>query len=127
MDTLPSSTFRKRYAHLRSPVAVTVNGHIIGRWMPGAAEYVVIDGEALSGDEQRLRLAARPVQQITIPRPMTDEDVVDGGWGTSEQQTAAAERLARDEPEITVVEHYPLFNTRPFTPVPKVSGKPRRS
>ena len=58
MDVLSSAEFRKRYASLRGPVAVTVNGHIIGRWVPGAAEYVIVDGKALSGDEQRLRAAA---------------------------------------------------------------------
>lgn len=38
MDELPSTEFRKRYARLTKPALVTVNGHVIGRWMPATAE-----------------------------------------------------------------------------------------
>lgn len=34
MDTLPSSDFRRRYASLKTPTVVTVNGHPIGEWRP---------------------------------------------------------------------------------------------
>lgn len=34
MDVLTSTEFRKRYAALRSPTHVTVNGHVIGTWTP---------------------------------------------------------------------------------------------
>lgn len=34
MDEISSTEFRKRYASLREPVAVTVNGHRIGVWSP---------------------------------------------------------------------------------------------
>ena len=34
MDELTSTEFRKRYASLRDPVVVTVNGHAIGKWTP---------------------------------------------------------------------------------------------
>jgi len=35
MDVLTSTEFRKRYATLKRPTAVTVNGHTIGVWHPG--------------------------------------------------------------------------------------------
>jgi hypothetical protein len=35
MKEMPSSEFRKQYAALREPIAVTVNGHRIGAWIPG--------------------------------------------------------------------------------------------
>jgi hypothetical protein len=35
MKEMPSSEFRKQYATLREPIAVTVNGHRIGAWIPG--------------------------------------------------------------------------------------------
>lgn len=34
MNELPSAEFRKRYAKLAEPTIVTVNGHVIGRWIP---------------------------------------------------------------------------------------------
>jgi hypothetical protein len=34
MDVLTSSEFRRRYASLKAPTRVTVNGHDIGTWMP---------------------------------------------------------------------------------------------
>jgi hypothetical protein len=34
MDELASTEFRKRYAALKEPVIVTVNGHPIGTWTP---------------------------------------------------------------------------------------------
>ena len=98
MDRLSSSEFRKRYASLTDRTEVAVNGHVIGTWVPINA----------------------PVRQLTTPYPMPDEDVVDHGWGTPEQQALATERLAQGKPDVTIVEDYPTrFNTRPFTPVPK--------
>lgn len=38
MDTTSSAEFRKTYAKLTQPTAVTVNGHRIGLWLP------VVDG-----------------------------------------------------------------------------------
>jgi hypothetical protein len=72
MDEMPSSEFRKVYAKLKHPTEVTVNGHVIGRW---------------------------------LPRVMTDGQPV-------------AERLA----ETSDTRRLPIerFDTRPFTPVPKV-------
>lgn len=37
MDTLPSTEFRKRFARLTARTAVTVNGHLIGTWLPAGA------------------------------------------------------------------------------------------
>jgi hypothetical protein len=34
MDVLTSTEFRKRYASLRRETSVTVNGHLIGHWLP---------------------------------------------------------------------------------------------
>lgn len=34
MDKIPSSQFRTTYASLKQPALVTVNGHIIGTWVP---------------------------------------------------------------------------------------------
>jgi hypothetical protein len=36
MDVLTSSEFRRRYASLKVPTEVTVNGHVIGTWAPYA-------------------------------------------------------------------------------------------
>lgn len=38
MKGMASTEFRKRYAQLKEPVTVTVNGHPIGVWMPGDEE-----------------------------------------------------------------------------------------
>jgi hypothetical protein len=46
MDTMPSSEFRKRYASLTQPVAVTVNGHVVGEWVPVASSRYVTVQEA---------------------------------------------------------------------------------
>ena len=35
MDTIASTKFRKRFASLEKPVTVTVNGHVLGTWLPG--------------------------------------------------------------------------------------------
>ena len=60
MDTIPSSKFRKRYASLTTRTEVTVNGHVIGTWVPRAAireEW----REALRADSS---LNSRPVQDF---------------------------------------------------------------
>lgn len=42
MDEISSSDFRRTYASLRKPTAVTVNGHVIGEWIPAnSATYVM--------------------------------------------------------------------------------------
>jgi len=99
MDVLTSTEFRKCYASLTEPTEVTVNGHVIGRWVPVNA----------------------PIRQLQAVRPIPDEDVVDFGLGTPEQQTAAAGRLALGEAGVTIIE--PRFNSRPFTPAPKIRDK----
>ena len=45
---MPSSEFRLKYASLTTPVDVTVNGRILGRWTP-AVTAVPDDSEALRG------------------------------------------------------------------------------
>ncbi len=35
MIDIPSTEFRKSYAQLKVPTAVTVNGHAVGIWLPG--------------------------------------------------------------------------------------------
>lgn len=34
MDQISSSEFRKAFGKLTTPTVVTVNGHVIGTWMP---------------------------------------------------------------------------------------------
>lgn len=43
MDTISSAEFRKVYAKLTRPTIVTVNGHTIGRWLPGIPAVDAID------------------------------------------------------------------------------------
>jgi hypothetical protein len=47
VNDLPSTEFRKRFARLSQITIVTVNGHVIGKWIPmGRPEDVqMIDGE----------------------------------------------------------------------------------
>lgn len=50
MDTIKSSEFRKTYASLRQPTNVTVNGHVMGQWIPAnSATYVMA---TLKGDHE---------------------------------------------------------------------------
>ena len=48
---MPSSEFRKRYASLTDPTKVTVNGHVIGEWVP------VTHSRYLTVQEARERIA----------------------------------------------------------------------
>lgn len=109
MDALPSTEFRKRYASLTEPTAVTVNGHTIGVWTPGIPWKMVMQGIAeatkpgvdLEEEVRHLKaeLAKRPHEPIG--RVTAVRDVIGpSGRGL----VVEAER----------------FNTRPFTPVPKV-------
>lgn len=34
MDELSSTEFRKSFARLTKPTVVTVNGHVMGQWLP---------------------------------------------------------------------------------------------
>jgi hypothetical protein len=55
MDRLPSSVFRKRYSALTEPVEVTVNGHVIGEWVPVKhSRYVTVqEAKAVIADVRR--------------------------------------------------------------------------
>ncbi len=70
MNELSSTEFRKTYASLKEPVEVTVNGHVIGTWLPTGT-------------------------------PPISVEIMDSS-GT------------------VVARNTHTFNTRPFTPVPKV-------
>jgi hypothetical protein len=48
MDTIPSAEFRKRYASLRVPTIVTVNGHTIGTWTPATNHATIPTVEPVS-------------------------------------------------------------------------------
>jgi hypothetical protein len=67
MDEMPSAEFRKQYAKLDKPVAVTVNGHVIGWWMP-----VKLDGGNFAvepyGDWN-----ARPTGPVSTVQAQRDE------------------------------------------------------
>ena len=58
MDTMPSSEFRRRYATLTQPTIVTVNGHTIGRWMPGIPANDAVD---VGGVPDMRPIGLRPV------------------------------------------------------------------
>jgi hypothetical protein len=70
MDELASTEFRKRYATLKEPVVVTVNGHAIGTWLPmswevtlpalsGAGFQITSQREVLPTDASQARQAKR--------------------------------------------------------------------
>lgn len=58
MDTMPSSEFRKRFARLTKPTIVTVNGHLIGRWMPGVPPVDAVD---VGGAPETRPIGLRPI------------------------------------------------------------------
>jgi hypothetical protein len=41
-EQMPSSEFRNQYAKLNEPVYVTVNGHVIGQWLPNGFMSAVV-------------------------------------------------------------------------------------
>ncbi len=61
---MPSSEFRRRYASLREPVIVTVNGHAIGHYQPIST---ATDGRALD----RIRPDEPPALDTFNTRPFT--------------------------------------------------------
>jgi hypothetical protein len=77
MDEMPSAQFRKVYAKLKEPVLVTVNGHVIGEWVPGGEVYIhpaveevhILEGVALNAKSiehmQRRSAEFRPVPKPT--------------------------------------------------------------
>ena len=71
MDTLSSTEFRKRFARLKDPTEVTVNGHTIGVWVPGGDGTVVRTaqiGDDWIRNEQTTQIKAR--QTFTpVPKP----------------------------------------------------------
>lgn len=89
MDEMTSSEFRRRYASLKSPTLVTVNGRPIGEWRP----HIFSAAEA----EDNAYLAS--VQAI------------------EEVKRLKRELATRPLPHLTGVG--PAFNTKPFRPVPK--------
>jgi hypothetical protein len=58
MDEMSSTEFRRRYASLTRPTIVTVNGHTIGRWMPGAPAVDAVD---VGGAPETRPVGLRPV------------------------------------------------------------------
>ena len=95
MDEMTSTEFRKVYAKLKDRTAVTVNGHVIGTWVPMDA----------------------PTYRMETPAMLhADEDVVEFRLGSPEQQAVAADRIAQGKAGVTLVDR---FNSKPFTPVPK--------
>ena len=80
MKTMPSSEFRKTYARLNEAVKVTVSGHVIGTWFPGAIpmkdEIAKIVKEAGFGpvpESVTIAYTPQPYSQVPI------EDIEDGG------------------------------------------------
>lgn len=70
MDALPSAQFRRLYASLKEPTAVTVNGHVIGTWVPGAA---LASGDLVEEVRHlKAELAKRPMIGKVAQRPSVD-------------------------------------------------------
>jgi hypothetical protein len=66
MDELPSTEFRKVYPRLVKPTLVTVNGHVIGTWNPGAsAEVREAMDRAVSGKAVNLEQASQVLYGTT--------------------------------------------------------------
>jgi hypothetical protein len=61
MDRLSSVEFRKSYAKLTEPTDVTVNGHVIGRWVPVGSPVTIATG--------------RDGSVVFDPPPMRDQPV----------------------------------------------------
>jgi hypothetical protein len=60
MDTISSSEFRKRFAHLRTLTVVTVNGHTIGYWHPGIPPNDAVD---VGGVPETRPIGMRPIDE----------------------------------------------------------------
>lgn len=90
MDTLPSTEFRKKFARLTKGTTVTVNGHVIGAWLPvptdGTAKFNVSISEIPTTDPDPKVFKLHEPWRSKIYASLVDE---------------------------------PTLNTRPFTPVPK--------
>jgi hypothetical protein len=69
MDELSSTEFRKTFARLTVRTVVTVNGHVIGEWVPIVpADFTASLGKALGlTPDQRVVMDTRPVTS----RPFT--------------------------------------------------------
>lgn len=81
---------------------MTVNGHVVGEWIPVRHQRYLTVQEAKAA----LLDVRRDAEQVMAER--FDENAVD--YRTPEQVTAAYREVIRAEAG---------FNTRPFTPVPK--------
>jgi hypothetical protein len=70
MDTMTSTEFRRRYAFLTRPTIVTVNGRLLGRWMPGAPPVDAVD---IGGEAETRPVGLRPedVVERFNTRPFT--------------------------------------------------------
>jgi len=61
MDVLTSSAFRKCYASLKNETAVTVNGHVIGRWVPSDSVTAQVFSPRTTATVERSFREFRPV------------------------------------------------------------------
>ena len=71
MDELPSAQFRKVYAKLTKPTVVTVNGHAIGIWQPGARAFeatVTKEEVAALGNPRYIRVPMAEHDSFGAPR-----------------------------------------------------------
>ena len=55
MKQMPSSEYRRSFASLTEPVAVTVHGHVIGTWTPAKIAYADTWSTATNVDVSYLR------------------------------------------------------------------------
>lgn len=106
MDALPSSEFRKRFHRLEYPTKVTVNGHLIGVWMPANVEP--------SGG---MRL---PVARISVPVPEQAELIAAGEEPTLEPITNTGPVVV---PVGTLPPVQPYERRVSFSPAPKPAAK----
>ena len=63
MKQMPSSEYRRSFASLTEPVAVTVHGHVIGTWTPTKIAYADTWSTALPSGAD-----APGVKYVVLPR-----------------------------------------------------------
>lgn len=69
MNQLASSNFRLYYGRLNEPTEVTVNGHVIGTWLPSPSS---------AREPIALAEAAAPVPQSRLETPRERQKRIDG-------------------------------------------------
>jgi hypothetical protein len=70
MDVLTSTEFRKRYASLGSETSVTVNGHVIGYWLPADSVIAPFVSDPHTPERHAETAARHPYPEFRpVPKP----------------------------------------------------------